>query len=120
MTKSSPRNPLPPCPATPNCIRTSEAFDKGIEKVFEAVTQVIEDEAHSFEVVNPRRIEIHAVYRIPVFGFKDDVDIILEDAGKETVLFIRSASRLGTYDLGVNKRRIKRVLRKIGNCLKKR
>ncbi|MGN8225934.1 DUF1499 domain-containing protein [Gracilimonas sp. BCB1] len=112
MPKISKKNPLPPCPVTPNCIRTSEQFGAGIEKVYEAFIKIFDNEAYRWEVVDPKRIELHAVYRIPVFGFKDDVDVIMEEDGGTTTVFIRSASRVGAYDLGVNHRRVKRILKK--------
>ena len=111
MAKKKQNHPLPPCPSTPNCVRTSRNLKAGIEEVFEILIHIFEDEAHKFEVIDPRRIELHTVYRIPVFGFKDDVDVILEEAEGETTVYIRSASRLGAYDLGVNKRRVKRIFR---------
>lgn len=85
-----------------------------MERVYEVLTNILEQEAHSFEVVDPKRIEIHAVYKIPIVGFKDDVDLILEERDNHTIVYIRSASRLGAYDLGVNGRRVKHILRKIG------
>lgn len=117
MAEFSKPHPLPPCPVTPNCVRTSLVFDAGMEKVHEVLTHIFEREAHRFEVIAPKRIELHAVYRIPLFGFKDDVDVILEEADNETILFIRSASRVGKFDLGVNKRRVKRILRKVTNSI---
>lgn len=111
MVKKKQKNPLPPCPDTPNCVRISRNFETGLERVFEVLVQIFEDEAHKFEVIDPKRIELHAVYRIPLFGFKDDVDVILEETDSETAVYIRSASRLGAYDLGVNKRRVKRIFR---------
>lgn len=118
MPKISEKNPLPPCPPTPNCIRTSEEFKIGVEQVYEAFTKIFESEAHKWEIIDPKRIELHAVYRIPVFGFKDDVDVIMEEDGGVTKVYIRSASRLGAYDLGVNNRRVKRILRKMRNKIK--
>ncbi|WP_020403206.1 DUF1499 domain-containing protein [Gracilimonas tropica] len=111
MAQCSENNPLPPCPVTPNCVRTSKIFDAGVEIIFAALSKIFEEEAHTFEVLNPKRVEIHAVYRIPLFGFKDDVDVILEEKGGKTLAFIRSASRLGAYDLGVNKRRVNRIFK---------
>lgn len=111
MAKKKQNHPLPPCPSTPNCVRISRDLNAGIEKVFERLIHIFEEEAHKFEVIDPKRIELHAVYRIPVFGFKDDVDVIVEEADGETIVHIRSASRLGAYDLGVNKRRVNRIFR---------
>lgn len=115
MASQKQNNPLRPCPSTPNCVRFSRNFKAGIEKVFERLIQIFEGEAHKYEIIDPKRIELHAVYRIPVFGFKDDVDVILEEAEGETTVHIRSASRLGAYDLGVNRRRVKRIFRKLNS-----
>jgi uncharacterized protein (DUF1499 family) len=111
-------NPLPECPDSPNCIRTHKAFDAGMEMVFEYLSQIFEEDAHEFDIEDPKRIEIHAVYRIPVFGFKDDVNVILNENDGKTVVYIRSASRVGEYDLGVNKRRVRKILNKLQTKIK--
>lgn len=113
MTIDPPKNPLPPCPATPNCVRTAKVFEIGVEKVFEILNHIFEKEAYTYEVIDPKRIELHAVYKIPFFGFRDDVDVILDETDGQTTVFIRSASRLGAFDLGVNKRRVGRIFRKL-------
>ena len=60
---------------------------------------------------NSHSLQIDAVFRIPVFGFKDDVQIIIKPMDSErSILYIKSASRIGRSDLGVNRRRIKRIL----------
>lgn len=119
MPQISEKNPLPPCPVTPNCIRTSEQFVSGVEQVYDAFTNVFDEEALEWDTIDPKRIELHAVYRIPLFGFKDDVDVIMEEENNRTMVYIRSASRLGAYDLGVNNRRVKRILNKIQSRIKK-
>lgn len=119
MADSLRNNPLPECPGSPNCIRTQKVFDTGMERVFEYLSQIFEEDAHEYNVEDPKRIEIHAVYRIPVFGFKDDVNVILEEKDSETVVYIRSASRVGEYDLGVNKRRVHRIFNKLQAKIKK-
>ena len=45
MTSSKVKHPLPPCPKTPNCIRTSKTYKAGLEKVYESFTHVFDDEA---------------------------------------------------------------------------
>ena len=117
MASKKQNHPLPPCPPTPNCVRVSRDFKAGIEQVYEKLIHIFEKEAHKFEVIDPKRIELHAVYRIPFLGFKDDVDVIMEESNTKTVVYIRSASRVGTYDLGVNNRRVRRILKKIDNQL---
>lgn len=117
MAEKKQNHPLPPCPSTPNCVRTSRDYETGIEEVFERITNIFDEEALSFKIIDPKRIEVHAVYRIPIFGFKDDVDVIMEEAEGVTTVFIRSASRVGAYDLGVNRRRVKRILGKLTSMI---
>lgn len=118
MAELSIENPLPECPGSPNCVRTHEVFNTGVELVFEYISQIFEEDAHEFEIEDPKRIELHAVYRIPIFGFKDDVNVILEEKNGETIVYIRSASRLGEYDLGVNKRRVRKIFKKLKKEIK--
>ena len=63
--------------------------------------------------VDPHRID--AVFN--AWRFKDDVSIAIEVYEKGSVFFIRSASRKGRYDLGVNKRRVKGILKSIEDRL---
>lgn len=105
-------NPLPSCPDTPNCVRTATLLESDSTAVMRALIGVLEDEAETVES-NADSLSIDAVYRIPVFGWRDDVNIQLkEETANKTVLFIRSASREGYSDLGVNNRRVKRILKK--------
>ena len=46
---------------------------------------------------------LHAEARSLVFRFVDDLEVLLADDGE---IVVRSASRLGRYDLGVNGRRV--------------
>ncbi len=65
-----------------------------------------------------RRAE--AVYRVALV-FKDDVAVEVaprEDAG--SVLFVRSASRVGYSDLGVNRRRVERLLAAVETAMRER
>jgi uncharacterized protein (DUF1499 family) len=50
---------------------------------------------------------LHAEFRSRLFGYVDDVDLEVDEAA--SVLRFRSASRLGHWDLGVNRRRMKRL-----------
>jgi len=47
---------------------------------------------------------LHAECRSSVFGFVDDLEIQLQP--RERVLAVRSVSRTGYYDFGVNRRRV--------------
>jgi uncharacterized protein (DUF1499 family) len=54
-------------------------------------------------------MEASAVYRV-AWIFKDDVDVAVESDTAGSVLHLRSASRIGHSDLGVNRRRVQRIL----------
>ncbi len=64
--------------------------------------------------VGSESFQIDAVYRIPLFGFKDDVKLLVQPDGDErSILHLKSASRVGYSDLGVNRRRVNRILKRI-------
>ena len=50
---------------------------------------------------------LHAEFKIAVFGFVDDVECVLEP--ESGTIQIRSASRVGHSDLGVNRRRVEKI-----------
>jgi uncharacterized protein (DUF1499 family) len=56
---------------------------------------------------------IEAMARTPFYGFADDITIRIKPAVNETRVDVRSASRLGRHDLGVNARRIAAFQREI-------
>jgi len=111
IQQSDVTNPLPPCPGTPNCERVSVTISASAKNVRSTALSVLEKmRVHSVE----QEIEskINAVFRIPIFGWKDDFTILIEPINdQETTVHIRSASRTGRSDYGVNNRRIKRFIR---------
>lgn len=52
---------------------------------------------------------LRAVFTLPVFRFEDDVEFLYSDA--DAAFHFRSASRVGRWDLGVNRRRIRKIRR---------
>jgi len=54
---------------------------------------------------------LHAEYRSPIWRFVDDFELLVDsDAG---VVQVRSASRVGTWDLGANRRRVEDLRRRL-------
>ncbi|TVR61928.1 MAG: DUF1499 domain-containing protein [Gemmatimonadales bacterium] len=111
---------LAPCPTTPNCVHTGAGEPRGvpefivaprwreapsedlIHRVSEAVaslprTRIVEE--------TDRYLRAEATSRI--FRFVDDVEVHLTAEGDRLV--VRSASRLGRSDLGVNLRRVEQL-----------
>jgi uncharacterized protein (DUF1499 family) len=110
-------NPLPACPDTPNCERVSITLDYDSTNVMNTTDQVLRAmNAQTIEWNEESKI-INSVFKIPLFGFLDDMDIAIRQQGSSTVLFIRSASREGYSDLGVNKRRVNKFIRKLNILL---
>ena len=58
-------------------------------------------------IVNDTGNYIHAEARSAMFGFVDDVELQMLPSGD--VIAIRSASRVGYSDMGVNRRRVERI-----------
>ena len=104
---------LAPCPSSPNCVSSDEeeadqhvkpflingpqapAWKAAMEVVFELPRTLIVKETPSY---------LHAECRSALFGFIDDLELSLRTA--EGIIAVRSASRAGYSDLGVNRRRI--------------
>jgi uncharacterized protein (DUF1499 family) len=62
---------------------------------------------------DPKAMRIEATDTTPFFGFKDDIVIRVTPLGAASRVDIRSASRVGRSDLGVNARRIRTFYREM-------
>ena len=107
---------LRPCPATPNCVSSLAGDQKHfIEPIsYEGESAVAQQELlgvlKSFKRVRMVRVEegyIHAEFVSSIFRFVDDVEFYFDNVQK--LIQVRSASRTGYYDLGVNRRRIEAI-----------
>jgi uncharacterized protein (DUF1499 family) len=104
------------CPASPNCVVSQDADSKhAIEpipyhldrsKAQEILLKVITVVPRT-EVIEQTDNYIHATSQIPIFGFIDDVEFYFPP--NESVIHLRSASRVGDWDLGVNRRRVEQI-----------
>lgn len=106
---------LTQCPASPNCVSSltvatdkqhaiapfvlalpaDEAWPKIREAVASSVRTVIVNEADGY---------LHAEATSRVFRFVDDLELRLDSAGQH--VDVRSASRTGYGDMGVNRKRV--------------
>lgn len=104
---------LPPCPSSPNCV-SSQAADDGhfiepfkiladADEAWVALKQALLSQSRTV-ITNETANTLHAEATSLVFRFVDDVDAILDRDAK--TIHIRSASRIGYGDFGVNRRRI--------------
>ena len=118
---SRPDNPMQllqePCPGTPNCISTMYPedsdhflpplpFKENLEKSKEFIIKIIENNSGA-EIIENNDTMIYAQFTIPIFRFIDDTVFLF---GKERkIIHFHSSSRIGTWDLGVNRRRMKKI-----------
>ena len=104
---------LAPCPASPNCV-SSEAepgphqieplsFDGDSDAAWRAVQNAVEQLPRT-RVVSLEPGYLHAQCRSALMGFVDDLELHLRAA--EGTIAVRSASRLGWSDMGVNRQRV--------------
>jgi len=106
-------NPFPECPDSPNCVRISVPFAQPTSRIFFLATQAVEDLQPAEFSSSSNELTVNAVFEIPVFGFRDDLQMKIEGEDRNHVLHIRSASRTGYSDLGVNRRRVQKVIKSI-------
>jgi uncharacterized protein (DUF1499 family) len=101
-----PNDRLSPCPASPNCVSSlSEDTSRQVEPLTYTLTL---EEAR--EKLTVEENYLHATYTSSLFGFVDDVEFSFDDEKK--IIHVRSASRTGYYDLGVNRRRVEEIRRR--------
>ena len=122
--QSLPDTPLSPCPDTPNCERVARGYEAPPDTLYAAAERALESlgpvtlrrpKARG-DASSPHRLE--AVYRVALV-FKDDVDVAVRARdGGGSALYVRSASRVGHSDLGVNRRRVDRFLEAVGAALR--
>ena len=107
---------LAPCPATPNCVHTRNRHPEGTEGMYlasgvspseamAAVRAAVESMPRTTVEEQDDRY-LHAEARSLIFRFVDDLEVLLTEDGE---IVVRSASRLGRHDLGVNGRRVEEL-----------
>jgi uncharacterized protein (DUF1499 family) len=110
---------LSPCPESPNCV-SSLSEDKShyvapliyelpLDEAREKLVSVILAMKRS-EIVTAEINYIHATFKSAVFRFVDDVEFAFDDQRK--IIHVRSASRAGYSDLGVNRKRVEEIRRR--------
>jgi uncharacterized protein (DUF1499 family) len=113
---------LSPCPKSPNCVTSlSEdeshyvaplAYETTLEEAREKLISIINSMKRS-EIVTAEMRYIHATFTSALFRFVDDVEFSFDDQKK--VIDVKSASRTGYSDLGVNRKRVEEIRRRFGN-----
>lgn len=111
-------NPLDPCPDSPNCVRESREVGVSVDDAKSTAVKVIEE--MDGKITN--REEEDAIIRseFKAFVFTDDLDVAVTSVRNDStrsVIHIRSASRVGRSDLGVNPDRVKTFWELLSNQL---
>ena len=102
--------PLAPCPDTPNCARACRTYPFALGALFEKAQDALGELGPVAFRLAAGEKRARAVFRVVLF--KDDVTMAVVPQGQErTTVHVRSASRVGRYDFGVNRRRVRRFFR---------
>jgi len=107
---------LTPCPAKPNCVSSVDKDPKHYVEPLRYAGSVADARNRLLEVISSlkrsrvKTLEehyLHAEFVSAVFRFVDDVEFLFDDRNK--IIHLKSASRVGYSDLGVNRRRIEKI-----------
>jgi uncharacterized protein (DUF1499 family) len=107
---------LAPCPTIPNCVSSLDRddvhriapmpFPGSAAAAIGRLTGIVRSLPRA-SVVSAAETCLHAEFRSAVFRFVDDVEFFADESAG--VIQVRSASRVGSSDLGVNRKRIETI-----------
>jgi uncharacterized protein (DUF1499 family) len=112
------------CPNTPNCVN-SQALASDVEHAINPIQiggdssqrradlKLVVKSMPRFTIVKETNNYLHVEFASKLMGFVDDVEFYFENDGK--FIQVRSASRLGESDLGVNRQRIEEIRSKVSS-----
>ena len=102
---------LAPCPGTPNCVSSqSEDPQFKIDPLPPATIADLKTIVANMErttIIEETDNYLYAEFKSKLMGYVDDVEFYLDSDAN--VIQVRSASRLGKSDLGVNRKRIEGI-----------
>lgn len=113
---------LAACPSSPNCVSSqspkedaehyiepltySGSPDEAIAKLKSMITDM-----ERTEMITSENRYLYSEFTSKLMGFVDDVEFYLDESAG--VIHVRSASRLGQSDLGVNRKRVEEIRAKL-------
>ena len=106
---------LAACPGSPNCVNSQSNDEQSkiaplpavpISRIKEVVTNM-----ERTKIVEETDRYLYAEFTSKLMGFVDDVEFYLDNDAR--VVHVRSASRLGQSDLGVNRQRVEDIRAKL-------
>jgi len=109
-----------PCPKTPNCVSTQSsdeihkikpiAYANSKEEVMQKIIKIVQSMKRT-SIDTKKDNYIHATFKSRIFRFVDDVEFYFDD--KEKLIHFKSASRVGKNDLGVNRKRMEEIRKRL-------
>ena len=107
---------LSPCPGTPNCVSSQEknsqhriqpiTFEGSLELAKDRLNRVL-NSMRSTRIITQDVVYWHVEFTTKLLRFIDDVEFYFD--GSQSRIHLRSASRQGYWDLGVNRRRLETI-----------
>ena len=107
---------LKACPSSPNCVCSFDTdqehgiepitFSGDVNNAIASLKQVIQSIPMT-EIIESNDTYIYAEFTTKLMGYVDDVEFYIPD--NSSVIHVRSASRLGKSDLGLNRKRIEEI-----------
>lgn len=104
------------CPSSPNCVCSHDtdaehqiaplAYTGNGQEAFDRLKSIVESSENA-GIVKSTPNYLYAEFTSKLMGFVDDVEFYLDEAAG--TIQVRSASRLGQSDLGVNRQRIETI-----------
>lgn len=113
---------LKPCPRKPNCVSSlarGKTHSIAPLSVAGPGTAAIELARNAIESMTGGRVVavddgyLRAAFRSRLFRFVDDLELLWDDQAEQ--FDIRAASRVGTSDLGVNRKRVEELRRRLSS-----
>lgn len=105
-----------PCKRTPNCVSSQADPADGEHYIapiaFRGPAAELRRAVESMEratVIKAERNYVHAQYRTRLMRYVDDLELYYDE--KQGLVHVRSASRLGRRDFGVNRNRVEALRR---------
>ncbi len=107
---------LTDCPPTPNCVSSQSKdvthkvnpleYQGSPQQALNQLKTILE-KIDNAEIIENHDHYIYAQFTTQIMGFVDDVEFYLDPASH--LIHVRSASRMGDSDLGVNRRRVEKI-----------
>ncbi|PMB03946.1 hypothetical protein CEN49_04470 [Fischerella thermalis CCMEE 5273] len=118
---------LAPCPNSPNCVSSQSTdavhkiapltYTSSPEQALADIKSIIQSLPRT-KIISETEDYLYAEFKSAMMGFMDDVEFYLDR--NDNIIHVRSASRLGQSDLGVNRNRVETIRTKLNEIQQNR